>query len=278
MRFYLDLKRQIHANEDAAQVSASLVARAVRAIDGTGDWTPVVGSDLHDLVNDMASQLPRDDADAFLSHIAFGFRSRALEAGLTGSVQCIELDGGGLTSVRLRIRAFTLPELEARLPTIGLELTNLLVEVLPDAQVGAMIIWKERNRKPVLEGEVKPRGNLIAAVRVTAQSAFVMAFSLCALTVLALGAFVQVVTPNHFTFQLLASDAADWFKRLVGPFLTAVIASSSVVYLEWRRSLVPTARWFVEGSKSMSRNGSGAKSRRSSWIGRLIRPSEHAGA
>jgi len=113
-----------------------------------------------------------------------------------------------------------------------------------------MIIWKERNRKPVLEGAVRERRGLASAIRETASSAFVLALSLLALTVLLLGVVVQVATPNHFSVQFLQSDAIDWFKRLVGPFLTATVASSSVVYLQWRKGRVPRAIWFVEGSSS----------------------------
>jgi len=89
MRFYLDLKRQVERGESAAAIKEDLVERAQLAIDSAGDWTPIHGRDLDSLVNDLAGQLPRDDADQFLSHVAFGFRSRALEAGLTGGVQTI---------------------------------------------------------------------------------------------------------------------------------------------------------------------------------------------
>jgi hypothetical protein len=251
VRFYLDLKRQVDRHEKVSLVERALAMRAELAIDGTGDWTPMTGVDLDDLVNEMTGQLPRDDVDAFLGYVAFGFRSRALEAGLTGSLQVISLARDARWTVRLRIRVFTLPELEARLPTIGLDLTNILLRDIPDARVAAMIIWKERNRKPVLEGAVKERRTRMEVAQDAAASSVVFAFAIAAVIVLTLGVVVQGV--SGFSFDFLGDRAYDWFKRLIGPFLTAVVASGSAVYLEYRKSRVPQAYWFVEGSVTRGR-------------------------
>src|SRR5262245_14494677 len=197
MRFYLDLIRQVDATENTRQVIFGLVDRAQAVIDGLGDWAPVFDVELDRLVNDMARQLPRDDVDQFLSHVVFGFRSRKLEAGLTGGVLRADLGPGGRSTVRLRIRVFTIPELEARLPTVGLDLANLLLRDLPDVRVGAMIIWKERQRKPVLEGAIRERLGMWGAIKASASSSFVLAFSLLALGVLGVGVLVQLTTPNH---------------------------------------------------------------------------------
>jgi hypothetical protein len=246
MRFFLDLKRQVSCHR-AAAFANEVADKATKAIDAVGDWTPVEGRDLDNLVNDMVRQLPRDDADRFLRTVRFGFRSSELEAGLTLNVVVRRASSTTMT-VRLRVRIFTLPELEAQLPTIGLDIANLLLRQLPDMRFAAMMIWKDRDRKPVLVGEGVPARTRRQAALGAGASFFLLIFGLCSTTLL----LILAIRRPHETV-VLESDSLDWFKRLAGPLLSLSVGGMIAVGLELRRPRYAFARWRVEGSFDAAR-------------------------
>lgn len=245
MRFYLDLKYQMKPHDDVEKFVDRLRRDATLAIDMAGDWAPVSGSDLELLIKEMVTQLPEDDADRFLRTVDFGFRSSGLETGLTGSILQLPVSGGG-TSIRLRIRILTLAELEAKLPTIGLIVANLMLRALPYMTFSAMMIWKDRNRKPVLEGGVRSKRKRRDALAATASSAVLLALSVFVLLALFVGAVVQ--DNSGFTLHFLRSDALDWFKRLVGPLFWAAVTALTLITLELGRDRQPSAFWRIEAA------------------------------
>ncbi|MFC6016469.1 hypothetical protein ACFP2T_09685 [Plantactinospora solaniradicis] len=247
MRFYLDLKYQLKPHDDVDEFITRMRRDAILAIDGAGDWTRSVGRDFELLIKEMVTQLPEEDADRFLRTVDFGFRSSGLETGMTVSVLQVPL-AEGATGVRLRVRILTLAELEAKLPTIGLMIANLLLRKLPYLAFAAMMIWKDRNRKPVLEGDMRPRRTRREVTAAAASSVILFILSAVALLALFTGALVQDGT--GFTLSFLRSDALDWFKRLVGPLFWAAVTALTLILLEIRKDREPTAFWRLDAVRT----------------------------
>jgi hypothetical protein len=241
VRFYLDLKRQVSCRDFDAELRASF-DKLLSAIDGHEDWTRSDGADYDSLVQEMVAQLPRLDADRFLRTVEAGFRSPALSSGLTVNMASSQPSGDD-RSFDLKVRIFTSIEREAQLPTIGLETTNLLLDRLPGMRLAAMIIWKDRNRDAVLEGDTTLKRAFWNVVRNAKQAALLALFSTVLVVALLTGAIFQEV--NGFSLHWLGSDAIDWFKRLIGPLTSTFIAAAATLWIDYRAGRRRRAYWKV---------------------------------
>jgi hypothetical protein len=241
VRFYFDLRRQVPCHDFEHEFQASF-EELLSAIGDYEDWTRSEGPDYDLLVQEMVAQLPGLDADRFLRTVEAGFRSPALSSGLTVNVARSQ-PSGSARIFDLRVRIFTSKEREAQLPTIGIEMTNLLLDALPKLRLAAMIIWKDRNRDAVLEGGTTLKQTLLDVIKNAKQAALLSLFSGLLVLALLIGAFVQEA--SSFSLHWLGSDAIDWFKRLIGPLTSLFIASTATLWIDYRASRRRRAYWKV---------------------------------
>jgi hypothetical protein len=241
LRFYLDLRQQVSCQDFEHELQASF-EKVLSTIDNYEDWTRSDGPDYELLVQEMVAQLPGVDADRFLRTVQAGFTSPALSSGLTVNVARSRPSGSERT-FDLRVRIFTSKEREAQLPTIGLEMTNLLLGALPRLRLAAMIIWKDRNRDAVLEGATTLKHNLLDVIKNAKQAALLSVISGLVALALLTGAIVQQAT--GFTLEWLDSDAIDWFKRLIGPLTSTFIVATATLLIDYRAGRRRRAYWKV---------------------------------
>ena len=248
MRYYAEYKQVVDSDQEEA-VFKGVEDSFLHAIVTLRDWAQAPGEEFDALVEAMAQQLPNEDIDRFLDSVRYGFRSRTLDAGLTASllVQPLGDTGSSRRSViYLRVRSYIEdPRKEAELPAIGLEVANYLLDALPRMDQTAMMVWQDRDHSPVLVGSVRDRlgfrqvlGANIAAT-VLAVVAGVLLLSLFLVAVRFDG------TPPSDRAQFLGSDWIDWFKRLVGPLSSTLVASLVALGVLLRQGRARSARWLL---------------------------------
>lgn len=247
LRFYAQYQ-QVVPSKDADGIARALQVSFLHAILAMRDWTEAKEDEFDTLVEKMAQQLPDNDIDRFLESVKYGFHSRAFDAGLTASivVEPVGTDGSSASSVvYLRVRAFLEDRRkEAELPGIGLEVANALLEALPQMKQTAMMVWQDRGHDPVLIGAVRARTSMMDAVRHNPAATTLIAISGGLLVLLfILAVIVDPVGNTESATLFLGSDVVDWFKRLVGPLSSTLVASFVALLVLVTQGRARTAYW-----------------------------------
>jgi hypothetical protein len=241
VRFYLDLKTEVEgAPDDKISDAQSRVARRIAG--SPRDWVRVTGDDFEQLINEMVRQLPADDAHVFLGTVKYGFRSRVLSSGVTISFVSVPLDER-YYSVHVRIRAFAVEERQAELPTIGLELADLLLATLPEYEWAGMVIWQDRGRIEVLNGDLKKNRSWREVLEENPVARVLAVISLSLAVVLLTLAIIESTTGSQWS--VLGGNAVEWFGRLIGPVSSTFVASAAALVFDYRSTRQPRALWRI---------------------------------
>lgn len=210
-------------------------ANRIRHLLAEHGWESAKGREAGQMFQRMAAQLPEEDLPSFVRNTKAQMWRKSPHAELTLG-HFVDEDVG---KVRVRIRA----DNNAVIAELGKRTASELL-ALPELQLTHMDLFESRDGQSLLQGhQIVPEkyrfwdgDNLPVALP--------LAFSVLAL--LAGAMFVTISFQNETRHQILGDPIWEWYGRLFGPLLMAVITTGAVVVRDARRTtLARHAEWDI---------------------------------
>ena len=232
MRVYLDFinkhsEQQI--NEDAKEVCKKAVT--ILALHG---WEEVTSaSQIDNIVERMAQQLPDEDVDVFVENVLFCMTRHSPRAWLTID----SFMNAGVPRIRLRMLAHE----NGSLAPLGRNVANIILENNRNYELQEMLLWEQRKPQPILLGEMVTPKRLPfgKAARANPQFLFPLLFAIVTILV---GGYVSY---NSET-KILGDNLWGWYCRVFAPLVvTTVTTTSAIVSAQGSRLRSRVAEWII---------------------------------